>query len=174
MNCTVLLLGLITSQFVTESTFEVNENKQIYFFKAQLDQSSDDETLFDGTSNSFQPLAFQADQSNDDSLHYGRAMKAEDTKDFKVSMRKEVNDSYEADVYDVIPLSEKPKDRKLIKFIWSFRQKRSPIGELIKHKARLCAHGRTQEKGVDYFNTFALVVNWNTVCFLLMLSMLNG
>ena len=109
-----------------------------------MDNSRAIDTLLYGTSNYFQSLAFRADQRNNDNFHYGQAMKAEYAEDFKVSMRKEVNDSYEADVYDVIPLSEKPKDRKLIKFIWSFRRKRSLIGELIKYESRSCVHGGMQ------------------------------
>ena len=101
-------------------------------------------------------------------------MKAEYAEDFKVSMRKEVNDSYEAAVCGAIPLLEKPKDKKLIKFIRSFRRKLPPIGELIKHKDRLCAHGGMQEMLVDYFNSFTPVVNCSTVRFLLTLSTLNG
>ena len=93
-------------------------------------------------------------------------MKAKDSDDFKTAMRKEVNNLCKADVFDIMPLSDKPKDRKLIKFIWSFKRKRSPLGVLIKHKARLCVHGGMQEKGVDYFNTFAPVINWNTARFL--------
>ena len=95
----------------------------------------------DGTSNSFQPFALQAELSNNDTLYYGQAMKAKDSEDFKTAMKKEVNDLYEADVFDIMPLSNKPKDRKLIQFIWSFKRKRSPLGILIKHKARLCVHG---------------------------------
>ena len=39
-----------------------------------------------------------------------------------------------------------------------------------KHKARLCAHGGMQQWGVNYWNTYAPVVNWISVRFLLVLS----
>ena len=68
----------------------------------------------------------------------------------------------------------KPRACKLIKFIWSFKRKRPPIRFFIKYKARLCVHGGMQEKGVDYFNIFPLVMNQNTVCFLLTQSIMNG
>ena len=169
----LLLAGLITSQLINHTSQEVNPYKQVSFFKAQLDHENIISILPDGTSNSFQPFALQAEQSNNNTLYYGQAMKAKDSEDFKAAMRKEVDDLYEADVFDIIPLSDKPKDRKLIKFIWSFKRKRSSLGVLIKHKARLCVHGGMQEKGVDYFNTFAPVVNWNTIRFLLTLSIMN-
>ena len=109
-----------------------------------MDHSSTINTLLDGTSKYFQLLAFQADQSINDNFHYGKNMKAEDAEYFKVSTIKEFNSLHEADVYDAIPLSDNPKDRKLIKFIWSFRRKRSLIGELIKYESRSCVHGGMQ------------------------------
>ena len=39
-----------------------------------------------------------------------------------------------------------------------------------KLKARLCAGGHRQIKGVDFFETYAPVVNWNTVRLLLILA----
>ena len=87
MNYAVLMLGLITSQFVNDSTFEINKMKQILFFKAQLDHGRDVDALLDGTSNSFQPLEFQADQSND-TLHYGQAVQAKGSEDFKLTMKR--------------------------------------------------------------------------------------
>jgi hypothetical protein len=41
-----------------------------------------------------------------------------------------------------------------------------------KLKARFCARGYEQVEGVDYCETFAPVVNWTTVRFLLMMSIL--
>ena len=44
-------------------------------------------------------------------------MKAYDFKDFKKAIAKEVDVSDKEKVFDIIPLEEKPKDRKLMKFI---------------------------------------------------------
>ena len=62
-------------------------------------------------------------------------MKAHDKEDFKKAMHKEVNDLMNENVFDIIPLNQKPTNRKLIRFIWSFKCKRSSIGVLLKHKA---------------------------------------
>ena len=43
-----------------------------------------------------------------------------------------------------------------------------------KHKARLCAHGGMQQWGVNYWETYAPVVNWISVCLLLILSEIVG
>ena len=51
-----------------------------------------------------------------------------------------------------------------------FRKKVFPNGTMRKLKARLCAGGHRQIEGVDYFETYAPVVNWNTVRLLLIIA----
>ena len=58
----------------------------------------------------------------------------------------------------------------IIKSIWSFKQKRTPTGKITKHKAQICAHGGMQRWGESYYETYALVVNWLSVRFLLTMS----
>jgi hypothetical protein len=53
---------------------------------------------------------------------------------------------------------------------WAFKLKRFPDGSLSKYKARFCAGGHRQIEGVDFFETFAPVVNWTTNRLLLVLS----
>jgi hypothetical protein len=53
---------------------------------------------------------------------------------------------------------------------WAFKLKRYPDGSLSKCKARFCAGGHRQIEGVDFFESFAPVVNWTTVRLLLILS----
>ena len=59
----------------------------------------------------------------------------------------------------------KNKDGKLknILSIWHFKRKRFQNGTLMKHKARLCAHGGMQQCGVNYWETHAPVVSWISV-----------
>ena len=61
VNCTALLLGLMTLQFVNETNFEVNCHEEMSFFKAQPNYDREISKLSDGTDNAFQPLAYQAD-----------------------------------------------------------------------------------------------------------------
>ena len=74
----------------------------------------------------------------------------------------------------VILRSEVPKHVKTIMSIWSFKRKRFPGGMLNKHKDRLCAPGGHQQWGVNYWETYAPVVNWISVQFLLIISELAG
>jgi hypothetical protein len=55
---------------------------------------------------------------------------------------------------------------------WAFRCKRFPDGTVRKLKARFCVRGDKQKEGVDYFDTFAPVVSWQTVCLMLVLSII--
>ena len=115
----MLLLGLITSQFISiqDHAYHVNSHKQVSFLKAQLDHKQANESLFDGTNNSFELFSLLANKSNNDNLYYSQAIKAHNAEDFKKAIVKEVNNLYEAKVFDVIPLENKLKDQKLIKFI---------------------------------------------------------
>jgi hypothetical protein len=53
---------------------------------------------------------------------------------------------------------------------WAFKLKRFPDGLAKKFKARFCARGDRQKFGVDYFETWAPVVQWTTVRAMLILS----
>jgi hypothetical protein len=56
--------------------------------------------------------------------------------------------------------------------VWSMKRKRDPAGDIIKWKARLCAHGGQQQYGVNYWETYAPVVSWSTVRLILILSLI--
>ena len=66
-----------------------------------------------------------------------------------------------------------PAGAKTITAIWYFKRKRCPDGSLIKHKARICAHGRQQTWGQDYWDTYAPVVTWASVRLLLIVSKIH-
>ena len=77
--------------------------------------------------------------------------------------------------YNPIPLEQVPKGTKLLDMVWSMRRKRRiKSQEVYKWKARLNVHGGQQEHGVHYWDTYAPVVTWQTVCFFLILSLLLG
>jgi hypothetical protein len=52
----------------------------------------------------------------------------------------------------------------------SFKSEQRPDGPLVKHKARLCAHGRIQQWGTNYWETYSPVVNMVTVHLILLLA----
>ena len=63
---------------------------------------------------------------------------------------------------------------KPIMAVWSMKRKRNPLGEAVKYKARLCAHGGQTMQGIHHTNTFAPVVSWTTMRFLLILSLVHN
>jgi hypothetical protein len=48
--------------------------------------------------------------------------------------------------------------------------KRHPDDTLVKHKARLCAHGEMQQWDTNYWETYSPVVNMITVHLILLLA----
>lgn len=57
---------------------------------------------------------------------------------------------------------------------WAFKLKRRPDGTPLKFKARYCVRGNLQTAGVDYFETYAPVVQWSTVRLILTHTLVNG
>ena len=51
-----------------------------------------------------------------------------------------------------------PEGRTAVRCKWIFREKRGADGAIVRYKARLVAKGFTQQYGIDYIETYALVV----------------
>jgi len=52
-----------------------------------------------------------------------------------------------------------PKGKRILPLIWIYTNKINSAGVVIKHKARIVAHGFRQLFGVDFFQTFAPTLN---------------
>ena len=85
-------------------------------------------------------------------------------------MGKEIHDHEYRGHWEVINFNKIPRDTKNVQAIWSFKRKRFPDGTLNKHKARIYAHGGMQQWEVNYWETYAPVVNCISVRFLFVLS----
>ena len=46
--------------------------------------------------------------------------------------------------------------------------------KVTKYKARICAHGGMQEKGINYWKMYALVVQWMSVRIILTLAAIEN
>jgi hypothetical protein len=77
-----------------------------------------------------------------------------------------------ASVFKFKNMSEIPSHATLLNAIWPYRRKCCPDGALHKHKSLICADGSQQKYGIDYWETYAPVVQWSTVCMVLILSAL--
>ena len=55
----------------------------------------------------------------------------------------------------------------VLKSIWVFKLKRLPDGSPDRYKARFCVRGDLQKEGIDFFDMYAPVEKWSTICMLL-------
>lgn len=128
---------------------------------------------FDGTLNSIQPLAYVANQGTNDVFTFREAMQQEDRAEFIKAMVQEIQDHTERGHWCLRRRCELG-NIKTIKAVWSFKRKRKPDGTLIKHKARLCAHGSMQVYGEHYWDTYSPVVFWTSIRIMLTLSVIKN
>ena len=137
--------------------------------------------LEDGTLNELHPLVhvFAATKGDPDTFHLNDALKQPDWPNFKEAMGKEVGDFNERKHWSLVPatildeLKAKGIKFDVIQAVWSFKRKRTPSGQLIKHKSRLCAHGGQQSSNT-YWESFSPVVQWTTLRTILTLSIVKG
>ena len=100
-------------------------------------------------------------------------MKQDDKLEFFDAMEKEISDHEKGKQWSIVHRDTLPHKARPIKSIWSFKRKRKPDGELLKHKAWLCAHGGMQKWGDSYWDTYSPVVNILTVRLILAISKLH-
>ena len=62
----------------------------------------------------------------------------------------------------------------IINSTWAFKCKRYPDGLIKKFKARFYARGDQQLQGIDFFETYAPVVQWTTIRLMFVLEVLLG
>ncbi len=65
-------------------------------------------------------------------------------------------------------------DHHVIASTRAFKCKGYPDGLIKKFKARFCARGDQQIEGIDFFETYAPVVQWTTIRLMLILEILLG
>ena len=61
-----------------------------------------------------------------------------------------------------------------IKSIWAFKLKRYPDRLIKKFKTHFCDRGNMQMEGIDFFKTYAPVVQWTTVRLMFILEVIFG
>ena len=132
-----------------------------YFEMASLNE--------DETFNVIHPTSFIAQNGKNEVYTFREAMAQPDKAEFVEAMVKEIDDFTSKGHWKPVKRSE-IGNAKTIKTIWSFKRKRRPDGSLLKHKARLCAHGGMSVYGEHYWETYSPVVNWMSVRTMLIFS----
>jgi hypothetical protein len=73
---------------------------------------------------------------------------------------KEIETLEKMGCWDVV---DRPEGDHTIDSTWAFKNKRYPDGLIKKFKAQFCVHGDQQVHGVDFFETYAPVVQWTMI-----------
>ena len=117
-------------------------------------------------------VAFKAyKESTPDEPTLMEALSSPKAEDWGEAMEEEVDNLEKRKTWTVIPKSSVPKKAQVIPSTWAFKCKRFPDGSFRKFKARFCVRGDVQKRKTDEpMNTFAPVVQWSTVRFMLVLS----
>jgi hypothetical protein len=97
--------------------------------------------------------SFLAMNNQEDTLTQSQMLQTSDHNHFIAAQIPEIRVLEEMGVFQYKKLHELPPQAKLLSSIWSYRRKRRPNGELIKHKARICVDGSKQQYGRDYWET---------------------
>lgn len=100
-------------------------------------------------------------------ISYHQAMASENADKWKQAMDDEMAALQENHTWSLSPL---PKSKRAIGCRWIFAIKSNSSGELTRYKARLVAKGFSQREGIDYFETYAPVVRYESVRLLLALA----
>ena len=130
--------------------------------------------LFDSTINECHNVVFNAAVTNNDLYTLKEMLKLPEIKEFVIAMQKEIEDHQSRDHLETFLRKNLPSGTKTILSIWAFKVKRNPDGRILEHKAQLNAHGGMQRWGIDYWETYAPVVNWISVRLLLILSIIHS
>ena len=119
------------------------------------------------------PIAFVA-SANPDIMYSDQAMREPDSAQFEKAMLDEVKAHTDNKHWVVRKRTDLPKNTKVLPAVWAMRRKRRiTTGLPYKWKARLNLHGGKQERGVNYWETYAPVIAWTTIRLFLILAYLN-
>jgi hypothetical protein len=91
--------------------------------------------------------AFPAVDSKADTLTQSQMLADKDYLDFISAQVPEIDGLRKTGVFDIKKISDKPLKARLLSSIWSFRRKRSPVGKILKYKARLCSTALNKNLG---------------------------
>jgi Reverse transcriptase (RNA-dependent DNA polymerase) len=109
--------------------------------------------------------------NNPDMPNFNQALNGEHAEEWVRAMILEVDTLMQQRTWTTVPRSNA---LNVLKGTWVFKLKRLPDGTPLKFKAPFCARGVLQKEGVDYFETYAPVVQWSTIRLLLSTVLTEG
>ncbi len=108
-----------------------------------------------------------------DILYLQQALRQHDAKEFVQAVVKEVNRHVDYKIWSLKKRSKVPDDVQIMPSVWSMRRKRDLTTNKIKLlKARLNLHDGKQIYGMNYFETYAPVVTWFAIRFMIIFGII--
>ena len=167
-------LGLLNSSFLNTMTwnnFEYDSSGQPSTWNSLIASLHLNEDRSDGTFLEISPLILAVRANSLDTPNWHQAMSGPDADGYWEAMEQEINTLVSMDAWEEVPFSN---EYNVLDSTWAFKCKRYPDGRVKKLKARFCVRGDQQIEGIDFFETFAPVVQWSTIRLLLVLSQCLG
>ena len=93
--------------------------------------------------------------TDQDEPSYQEAINSHEKHLWTETMNEELKSLQDQQTYEEIDISAVPKGTNIVTSKWVLRKKRDQLGNIVKFKARTCARGFTQTKGIDYDETYA-------------------
>jgi hypothetical protein len=103
-------------------------------------------------------------------VSYKQALRSPQSEEWEAAIKSEYDSLVSRKTWTFVPC---PAGRKLVDSKWVIKLKRDANGQIARYKARLVARGFTQDKGVDYHETFALTMRVISIRTLLALATYN-
>ena len=125
------------------------------------------------TVNDVQPhiLKAKANKNIADEPSYRQAMNSPDADKWTEACEIELETLREINAWQLV---KRQSWMRVLPMTWAFKLKRFPDGTAKKFKARFCVRGDRQKEGVDFFETWAPVVQWTTVRSMMILAAKEG
>jgi hypothetical protein len=121
------------------------------------------------TVEEYNPALLSSKASEYDNPTYEQAMSGPNKEGYWQAAKKEVDTLVKKGSWEVVT---KKVWMHVLPSTWAFKCKRFLDGIICKLKARFCARGDCQIEGLDFFETFAAVVRWETIRIMLIMSII--
>ncbi len=165
--------GVLNEQYLSaldwRLTIDLLKSADMRAMLALVDDHTDIDTR---TIEWMHPMMLGAKANSEDNPNWAQAMNGPDQAGYWDACEEEISTlTTGKDAWDVV---NKEPWMNVLPSTWAFKCKRYPDGIIRKLKARFCCRGDKQIEGVDFFDTYAPVVNWQTVRLMLILSVILG
>ncbi len=119
-------------------------------------------------------LAFAASK-DPDTMYLHQAMMESNKEKFIAAMVEEMDAQLRGKNFSLILRSKVPKGSTILPAVWQMKHKcQIQTWEVYKWKACLNIDGSCQVKGHDYWDTYAPVATWGSICLILAKAIIQG